>query len=529
MLLNMIVKNESKIITRLLDSVLPIIDSYCICDTGSTDNTIQVIQDYFNARQIPGKIVQEPFRDFGYNRTFALDQCTDMPAEYVLLMDADMVLQYGPEFSKNKLQEMLAEHSAHYIMQGTSEINYKNVRIVKNRRGVKYWGVTHEYVEVPSGTTYGMFQPTFLFINDVGDGGCKSDKYLRDVRLLTSALEKTPNNDRYTFYLANSYKDSGQPQKAIETYKRRATLGGWIEEVWYSHFIIGRLYKELGEPERAICALMDAFNVFPKRIENLYEIITYYRNTCKYELAYLFYRIADKVRRENPDTDYLFMECDIYNFKLDYELSIIGYYCNPDKYNMVKCCMDLLAYPRGVAHLTNNVLSNYKFYCPIIPGEHTTNSAVPFQKPTEKNWVEFEDANGSQKCICGWHPLIIGDIRNDVFIPTHELPTSVICDRFRGSTNGVRIGDEIWFICHVVSYENQRFYYHTMVILDIHTFNIKLYTPLFTFERERVENVLGFVPYGDDDILIGYSRMDRSTEYKTVKKSWFQGEPMVPL
>ena len=42
--LNMIVKNESKIITRLLESVLPIIDTYCICDTGSTDNTIEVIE-----------------------------------------------------------------------------------------------------------------------------------------------------------------------------------------------------------------------------------------------------------------------------------------------------------------------------------------------------------------------------------------------------------------------------------------------------------------------------------------------------
>lgn len=521
MLLNMIVKNESKIIVRLLDSVLPIIDSYCICDTGSTDNTIQIIQDYFGARQIPGKIVQEPFRDFGYNRTFALDQCITMPAEYILLLDADMVLQYGPEFSENKFQEMLAEHSAHYIQQGTRDFNYKNVRIVKNRHGMKYWGVTHEYVEVPSGTTYGMFQPGFLFINDVGDGGCKSDKYLRDVRLLTSALEKTPNNDRYTFYLANSYRDSDQPQKAIETYKQRVTLGGWIEEVWYSHFAIGRLYKNLGEPERAICAWMDAFNAFPKRIENLYEIITYYRNQGKNELAYMFYRIADKIRKENPDTDHLFMENDIYNFKLDYELSIIGYYCNPDKYDMVKCCMDLLAHPYGPVHLTTNVLSNYKFYCPVIPGEIVeTNSIAPLPNNVEQKWVSFDDATGSLKHVCGWHPLIV---RDSAFIPTHEVPTPVICNHFRGSTSGVRIGDEIWFICHVVSYENQRFYYHTMVVLDIHTFQIKRYTPLFTFEKECIENALGFVPIRDDELLIKYSCMGRSVKYKTVKKSWFRG------
>jgi len=54
--LNMIVKNESQIITRFLESVSTIIDSYCICDTGSTDETIQLITDFFSTRSIPGKI-----------------------------------------------------------------------------------------------------------------------------------------------------------------------------------------------------------------------------------------------------------------------------------------------------------------------------------------------------------------------------------------------------------------------------------------------------------------------------------------
>ena len=70
--LNMIVKNESKIITRLLDSVLSIIDCYCICDTGSTDNTIQIITDYFKSKNIPGKVVEEPFKNFCHNRNFSL-------------------------------------------------------------------------------------------------------------------------------------------------------------------------------------------------------------------------------------------------------------------------------------------------------------------------------------------------------------------------------------------------------------------------------------------------------------------------
>ena len=118
--LNMILKNESKIITRLLKSVLPIIDSYCICDTGSTDNTIELIESFFADKNIKGKIVNEPFRDFGYNRTFALKQCLGMPnADYLLLMDADMVFLFDPSFDISLFKENLKQKDAYYIFQGS--------------------------------------------------------------------------------------------------------------------------------------------------------------------------------------------------------------------------------------------------------------------------------------------------------------------------------------------------------------------------------------------------------------------------
>ena len=90
--LNMIVKNESKIITRLFDSVVTIIDSYCICDTGSTDDTVQIIRDYFSKKNIPGLIIFEPFKHFCHNRNFALHSALGL-SDYILVMDADMTLE----------------------------------------------------------------------------------------------------------------------------------------------------------------------------------------------------------------------------------------------------------------------------------------------------------------------------------------------------------------------------------------------------------------------------------------------------
>ena len=251
--LNMIVKNESKVILRMLESVAPILDSYCICDTGSTDNTIDLIKTFFQERNIPGKIVEKPFQDFGYNRTRALQAAAELSketAEYLLLMDADMILWKNPnEFDITSFKQRISNYQAVHIMQGTDTFKYKNTRIIKNHLGFTYWGVTHEYVKHPEGisVTYDLIDSKYMFIQDIGDGGSKSNKFERDIQLLTKGLEEHPKNDRYTFYLANSYRDCGDNEKAIETYKKRIEIGGWIEETWQSYYQIGKCYAKMGQ------------------------------------------------------------------------------------------------------------------------------------------------------------------------------------------------------------------------------------------------------------------------------------------
>jgi len=136
----MIVKNESNIIVRLLDSVVDIIDSYCICDTGSIDDTVQLIEEYFSTRNIPGKIVKEKFRDFGYNRSWVLRQCENMAyADYLLLLDADMKFNLNPNVNLNNNSNLspilIADFKRYivdsgadalYMFQGTSNFYYKN-------------------------------------------------------------------------------------------------------------------------------------------------------------------------------------------------------------------------------------------------------------------------------------------------------------------------------------------------------------------------------------------------------------------
>lgn len=352
--LNMIVKNESKIITRLFDSVSSIIDSYCICDTGSTDNTIELIENYFKSKNIPGKVVKEPFKNFCYNRNFALQACNGM-SDYVLLLDADMILEI-----KNFNKKLLDVASSFSILQGNDSFYYQNMRIIKNNGEFKYIGVTHEYIDTPPNNTLLNIEKDILFIRDVGDGGCKQNKFERDISLLLDGIKEDPNNARYHFYLANSYHDCGRFGEAINVYKKRIEIGGWTEEVWYSYYRIGLCFKNLDKIETAIYYWLIGFNVYPERLEGLYEIIQHYRFISKHKLANLFYLEAKKILDLNKNRNsYLFLHEDVYSSKIYYEYTIIAAYLgiNNIDYEVVK----VLNQSRDSCEI-NNMLSNMKFY-----------------------------------------------------------------------------------------------------------------------------------------------------------------------
>lgn len=357
--LNMIVKNESQVIIRLLSSVITIIDTYCICDTGSTDNTIELIKNFFEEHDIEGKIIQEPFKDFGYNRSFALKAAAGM-SDYAILLDADMILEIK-QFDKS----ILSQADSFCLLQGSEDFYYQNMRIVRNNNTFTYLGVTHEYVSTPPDNHNVNIGKDQLFINDVGDGGAKADKFERDIRLLKKGIEEEPSNVRYHFYLANSYKDNGNFDEAIEFYHKRIEMGDWEQEVWYSYYNIANIYEAKNDMGNAILYWMKGYNHNPMRLENIHKIVQYYRMTGECKNAKLFYDLAQKAIEKGIKKDeYLFLSNDVYTYKFDYEFSIIACYLGIDNINdavvkILNHCMD--------DSIITNTLSNMKFYKDVLP------------------------------------------------------------------------------------------------------------------------------------------------------------------
>jgi len=357
--LNMIVKNESNTITRLFDSIHSFIDCYCICDTGSTDDTVNIIEKYFENKNIPGKVVHEPFINFAHNRNIALQSCVQM-SDYVLLMDADMVLEIN-DFDKKTLSS-----DSYFLLQGSDNFYYNNLRIIKNNGLYKYIGVTHEYVNTPSNSVSRYLAKNQLFIRDIGDGGSKTNKFERDIQLLTKGIEdESENRERYHFYLANSYYDLHKNEEAIETYRKRITFKGYDHEVWYSYYRIGLAYQRMGEIEKAVYAWLEGYNYLPMRVENIYEIVKHYRICGQQKTSLHFYNMAIDLLKKigNNKDSYLFLSNDIYTHKLEYEYSIIASWVgvkniNPEAVTILNNCND-----KGII---NNLFTNMKYYKDVL-------------------------------------------------------------------------------------------------------------------------------------------------------------------
>jgi len=376
--LNMIVKNESKIILRCLESVYQWIDYYVISDTGSTDNTQTIIKEFFDKHGIKGEIHQNEWVNFGHNRNIAL-QLARNKCDYLLFSDADMILKVS---DKNWKKKLTADY--YNVLQKTTTLKYYNVRLAKNELQAKYESPTHEYFACLKQNAVSV-NTEMIYYNDQGDGSNRTDKFIRDIKLLKDGLVKSPRNGRYMFYIARSYSDMGEYEEAIKWYKKRIEVGGWVEEVYYSMYSICDLCFNLGKIPEAFRYGYQAHLYHPKRLESLYKIVLHCRVHGRYHLAYTLAKYA--LSKPYPDGDLLFVDYNVHKYMFQYELSIVCNYLKGKDAEGIGHC-DLLIHDRklGVApHIKNSAHSNLYFYGKPLGNKIELTKLVVSNKVADEN------------------------------------------------------------------------------------------------------------------------------------------------
>ncbi|MDH3001201.1 hypothetical protein A1D23_12140 [Chelonobacter oris] len=354
--LNMIVKDESDIIRDTLENIVRHvhIDYWVISDTGSTDNTVKIITDFFTTKNISGEIHHAHWVNFSHNRNLALKQC-EGKTDYILIFDADDRIE-------GELILPQLTHDSYQLLMSNQGTNYYRPLLIKNN-GQFFWrSVLHEFLESKSASPskaviHGEYQ---IISGRFGKRSQDPDKYLKDALLLEQAYEKNEDDDlkpRYAFYCAQSYRDAEYDEKAIEWYLKRIKLGGWIEEVTCSYENLGICYEHRQDEKSALYYWLEGYNYNPQRIECLYQAARLLRIQGKCRLAYQLGIIAKNI--PFPAQDILFVKKSIHDFWIYFELSISAYYVNNFQLGYQCCKYILLANPEP--HIVDITLNNLIF------------------------------------------------------------------------------------------------------------------------------------------------------------------------
>ena len=352
-LLNCIVRNESARIVRMLESVAPHIIGAVICDTGSTDDTPKIIAKFLGEKGIPGSIVSAPFIDWSQARNAALAaaRASQFDWDYLLLMDADMELKVlNPEW-------MDARTGPSYDMfQNAGTLHYQNRRLIHKSQAAIYHGVTHEYLGVESA---GCIPDTAAYFIDHADGANRPQKFKRDIKLLKQGIKDEPKNERYFYYLAQSYRDAGKPAEAAKWYKRRVDAGGWDEEVWSAQQNYAQCLKDMGDISGFTKEMIAAYNMRPSRAETLYDLAKYYREKGESAASLLFSEPGMEIPLSQ---DALFVNRFIYEVGVKDEFAISAFYVPSKRAKGFDVCNELSLKVGPYAGSRDLARSNMLFY-----------------------------------------------------------------------------------------------------------------------------------------------------------------------
>jgi glycosyltransferase involved in cell wall biosynthesis len=298
--LNMIVKDEAQVIEKCLSSVKPLIDYWVIVDTGSSDNTKQIIQKALEG--IPGELHERPWVNFAHNRNEALELAEDK-GDYVLLIDADEVLQYPEDFAlpalKKDLYFIVVRRQPDDRTPGIGAADAKRNGLINNHLNWKWRGVIHEIITCPDAKTSEVLDGILNLSNShkKSISGRSKDsevtKYLRDAEALERALKDEPDNSRYVYYLGVSYAAAEELELAKKSFEKRASMpSADLQETFLALYNLGLVQLGLNEMDAALRTFYRANAFHPMRAEPLLQLAKIYRQENNFLLGYLLSKYA---------------------------------------------------------------------------------------------------------------------------------------------------------------------------------------------------------------------------------------------
>jgi glycosyltransferase involved in cell wall biosynthesis len=330
-------KNEEHCIKATLESVYKFIDYWIVCDTGSTDNTCNIVTDFFREKNIPGELFIDEWKGFDKNKTLMFERAYKK-TEFVLHLDADDF--FVGNLDKSLLIENKGDIYNFNYIRGSCK--FKTSSLYNNHIKWIYTGVAHNLIKCIDKndlTTSDIFIKDDLWVDNNERGARKFDpnKYINDALRLKEQFFETLYDDphglmsRSVFYTAQSYMDAGCYKEAIQWCTLYTQLKNtWIEEVFESTMRIGSCMIRLNfEEEKIKAQFHKAMEIFPDRAEPYCLLGKYFNDKSKCDLGYYYLSEAMKKNLTEVSKKYiLFVNSYTYGKYLKDELSVSCFWTN---------------------------------------------------------------------------------------------------------------------------------------------------------------------------------------------------------
>lgn len=322
----LMIKNEAPVIADTLTPMVTAgIDSFLIFDTGSTDDTIEKVDQFFSDNGIRNYvIIQESFVDFATSRNRALDLVDEYfpQATFILMPDAEWLVYNGEQllsFCKDHKNDYHSSYRIRMVHNGSLEFYVD--RLIRRSCHCRFKSPVHEYLVSPSVMTTPA--DIYFVMNTTQYGAEKTrNRWKRDVGYLLKAYAEEPTNARTAFYLGQTYACLGDKDNAFRFYQLRSQLPSWAEEDYETVYRLGETVEDLALKDTnhqtiydwplALWYYLQAYSMRPCRIEPLIRIAQHYMQQGDYSIAFIFAWRAFET--PYPTHEILFVSKEMYNY-----------------------------------------------------------------------------------------------------------------------------------------------------------------------------------------------------------------------